>query len=112
MALKAHKSTWLFDCGEDSQRQVHKQPMIRHGKLDRIFLTNRRANNVLGLPGGPSVLCPKTLRTRLSSSFMQVPKAPGLPVRSTSRLPNAKCLKASLAHLSCSKTGYHLNFRI
>ena len=53
MALKAHKSTWLFDCGEASQRQVHKQPMIRHGKLDRIFLTNRRANNVLGLPGAP-----------------------------------------------------------
>lgn len=51
MALKNYKSTWLFDCGEDSQRQVHKQPLIRHGKMDRVFITNRRANNILGLPG-------------------------------------------------------------
>jgi ribonuclease BN (tRNA processing enzyme) len=53
MALKVAKSTWLFDCGEDSQRQVHRQPLIRHGKVDRIFITNRRANNILGLPGIP-----------------------------------------------------------
>lgn len=53
LALKVSKSTWLFDCGEDSQRQVHRQPLIRHGKMDRIFITNRRANNILGLPGNP-----------------------------------------------------------
>lgn len=51
MAMKLSRSTWLFDCGEDTQRLVHKQPLIRHGKLDRIFITNRRSSNILGLPG-------------------------------------------------------------
>lgn len=55
MAMKLSRSTWLFDCGEDTQRQVHKQPLIRHGKLDRIFITNASASNILGLPGGPVV---------------------------------------------------------
>lgn len=41
----------MFDAGEDTQRQVHKQPLVRNGKVDRIFITNRRAGNVLGLPG-------------------------------------------------------------
>ena len=54
MALKVSKGTWLFDCGEDTQRQVHKQPLIRHGRVDRIFITNRRSMNTLGLPGATS----------------------------------------------------------
>ncbi len=58
VALKSYKSTWLFDCGEDSQRQVHKQPLIRHGKMDRVFITNRRASNILGLPGNPPFTLP------------------------------------------------------
>lgn len=51
MALKLTRSTWLFDAGEDTQRQVHKQPLIKHGRVDRIFITNRRSTNILGLPG-------------------------------------------------------------
>lgn len=51
LALKLPKTTWLFDCGEDTQRQVHKQPMIKNGKVDRMFITNKRSSNILGLPG-------------------------------------------------------------
>ena len=51
LAMKLAKGIWLFDCGEDTQRQIHKQPLIRNGRVDRIFLTNRRPENWTGLPG-------------------------------------------------------------
>lgn len=54
MAVKLARSIWLFDCGEDTQRQMHRQPLIRHGKVDRIFITNCRSSNILGLPGQQS----------------------------------------------------------
>ena len=41
----------LFDCGEDSQRQLLKQPQIVHGKINRIFVTDLGSTNIYGIPG-------------------------------------------------------------
>ncbi|KAK9829871.1 hypothetical protein WJX72_008356 [[Myrmecia] bisecta] len=51
VALRLGKSIWLLDCGEDTQRQLMRQPHIRHGKIDRIFITSLDGENILGLPG-------------------------------------------------------------
>lgn len=54
LALRKNKAIWLFECGEDTQRQLLRQPLVRPGKIDRIFLSRASADCVLGLPGaGP-----------------------------------------------------------
>ena len=41
----------LFDCGEDAQRQLIKQPQIVHGRVNRIFVTSNSSENIYGIPG-------------------------------------------------------------
>ena len=41
----------LFDCGEDAQRQLLKQPQIVHGRVNRIFVTSNSSENIYGIPG-------------------------------------------------------------
>ena len=56
LALRKNKAIWLFECGEDTQRQLLRQPLVRPGKIDRIFLSRASADCVLGLPGaGPGL---------------------------------------------------------
>jgi ribonuclease BN (tRNA processing enzyme) len=57
MVLRKAKSAWLFDAGEDAQRQLLRQALVRTGKLDRIFLTGSSASSVLGLPGMACLIC-------------------------------------------------------
>lgn len=47
----------LFDCGEDSQRQLAKQPQIVHGKINRIFVTDLSSTNIYGIPGKQHIYC-------------------------------------------------------
>jgi len=49
--LRKNKGIWLFECGEDTQRQLMSQPLVRPGKVERIFLSRASAECVLGLPG-------------------------------------------------------------
>lgn len=49
--LRTTFGAWLFNCGEDSQRHLYRQPFIRHRKIERIFITRRHADNLTGLPG-------------------------------------------------------------
>lgn len=51
VALRKGKSNWLFDCGEDTQRQLLKQALVRPGKIDRIFVTRASGDSAFGLPG-------------------------------------------------------------
>lgn len=51
VAIRAQKAVMLFDCGEDSQRQLLKQPQIVHGKINRIFVTDLGSTNIYGIPG-------------------------------------------------------------
>lgn len=51
MALRKGKSNWLFDCGEDTQRQLLKQALVRPGKIDRFFVTRASGDAAFGLPG-------------------------------------------------------------
>ena len=51
MALRLPKQTWLFEAGEDSQRQLVQQPILNQGRLCRIFITSCDAHNLFGLPG-------------------------------------------------------------
>lgn len=51
VALRKGKSNWLFDCGEDTQRQLLKQALVRPGKIDRIFVTRASGDCAFGLPG-------------------------------------------------------------
>ena len=57
LVLRTLRSAWLFDVGEDSQRQLHHQPIVRPGKIDRIFVS-RAGLESLGLPGDPSLVRP------------------------------------------------------
>ena len=52
MALRLPKQTWLFEAGEDSQRQLVQQPILNQGRVCRIFITSCDAHNLFGLPGG------------------------------------------------------------
>ena len=53
IAYRKGKGNFLFDCGEDTQRQLLRQALVRPGKIDRIFITRRSAETCFGLPGGP-----------------------------------------------------------
>ena len=52
IAYRKGKGNFLFDCGEDTQRQLLRQALVRPGKIDRIFITRRLAETCFGLPGG------------------------------------------------------------
>lgn len=56
VALRKGKSNWLFDCGEDTQRQLLKQALVRPGKIDRVFVTRASGDAAFGLPGMQTVL--------------------------------------------------------
>lgn len=47
------RSNWVFNAGEDAQRQILQAPLVRTSKIDRIFLTSSDAAVSLGLPGEP-----------------------------------------------------------
>ena len=51
IAYRKGKGNFLFDCGEDTQRQLLRQALVRPGKIDRIFITRRSAETCFGLPG-------------------------------------------------------------
>ncbi len=51
IALRKGKSNFLFDCGEDTQRQLLRQALVRPGKIDRVFITRALAETSFGLPG-------------------------------------------------------------
>lgn len=51
IALRKGKSNFLFDCGEDTQRQLLRQALVRPGKIDRVFITRASAETAFGLPG-------------------------------------------------------------
>ena len=53
LRLDAHgeqSTTWLFDCGEGTTRQVMSSP-ISHADADRIFITHLHGDHLWGLPG-------------------------------------------------------------
>ena len=62
IALRKGKSNFLFDCGEDTQRQLLRQALVRPGKIDRIFVTRASAETSFGLPGLPHIPSPVTGR--------------------------------------------------
>lgn len=57
LALRAANEVWLFDCGDDTQRQLHKvctgssATSIKHLKLTRLFCTSLAGSRLYGLPG-------------------------------------------------------------
>ncbi|GMH33297.1 hypothetical protein BSKO_01131 [Bryopsis sp. KO-2023] len=51
MAFRTQADTWLFDVGEDTQRQILKHPVLRPGKITRLFITGISAELILGIPG-------------------------------------------------------------
>ena len=57
IALRKGKSNFLFDCGEDTQRQLLRQALVRPGKVDRVFITRASAETSFGLPGALCGLC-------------------------------------------------------
>ena len=53
LRLGAHAkrgSTWLFDCGEGTYRQLLATP-VSHAAVDRIFVSHLHGDHLWGLPG-------------------------------------------------------------
>ena len=48
--LQYPKELWMFDCGENTQRQMMQAKVSFHKKL-KVFLTHLHGDHVLGLPG-------------------------------------------------------------
>ncbi|KAK9862524.1 hypothetical protein WJX84_006099 [Apatococcus fuscideae] len=69
-ALRTLRSIWLFDCGEDAQRGLLTHPYLRAGKIDRIFISKRSPQTMLGLPG---LLCTISAGRDMASVSSDVP---------------------------------------
>jgi ribonuclease Z len=50
VVVQCHKELWMFDCGENTQRQMMGAKVSFHKKL-KVFLTHLHWDHVLGLPG-------------------------------------------------------------
>ncbi len=50
VVVQCPKEQWMFDCGENTQRQMMQAKVSFHKKL-RVFLTHLHGDHVLGLPG-------------------------------------------------------------
>ncbi|KXZ50002.1 hypothetical protein GPECTOR_18g157 [Gonium pectorale] len=51
LAMARGKDIFIFDAGDDTQRQVGRLQHVRPSKIFRIFLTSLAPESVLGLPG-------------------------------------------------------------
>jgi ribonuclease Z len=50
VVVQCPKELWMFDCGENTQRQMMNAKVSFHKKL-KVFLTHLHGDHVLGLPG-------------------------------------------------------------
>ncbi|GAB4824088.1 hypothetical protein N2152v2_011134 [Parachlorella kessleri] len=50
-AFRTKRSVWLFDCGEDTQRHLLRNPAISWVRIDRMFISSMAPDALLGLPG-------------------------------------------------------------
>jgi len=50
VVIQCPKELWMFDCGENTQRQMMQGKVSFHKKL-KVFLTHLHGDHVLGLPG-------------------------------------------------------------
>ena len=50
VVVQCPKELWMFDCGENTQRQMMQSKVSFHKKL-KVFLTHLHGDHVLGLPG-------------------------------------------------------------
>jgi ribonuclease Z len=50
VVIQCPKEQWMFDCGENTQRQMMQAKVSFHKKL-KVFLTHLHGDHVLGLPG-------------------------------------------------------------
>jgi ribonuclease Z len=50
VVVQCPKELWMFDCGENTQRQMMQGKVSFHKKL-KVFLTHLHGDHVLGLPG-------------------------------------------------------------
>ena len=50
VVVECPRQLWMFDCGENTQRQMMQAKVSFHRKL-KVFLTHLHGDHVLGLPG-------------------------------------------------------------
>ncbi len=50
VVVQCPREQWIFDCGENTQRQMMQAKVSFHKKL-KVFLTHLHGDHVLGLPG-------------------------------------------------------------
>jgi ribonuclease Z len=50
VVIQCPREVWMFDCGENTQRQMMQSKVSFHKKL-KVFLTHLHGDHVLGLPG-------------------------------------------------------------
>lgn len=51
LALRTLQSTWLFECGEDTQRSLLGHPIVDWKRIERVFISSMAPEAVLGVPG-------------------------------------------------------------
>jgi hypothetical protein len=82
IAIRCHNDIWLFDCGDDTQRQLLKVATseafsVKYLRITRIFVTSLDSAHVHGIPG---MLCTLVCSICLTSMcmcciFRQLPHA-------------------------------------
>ena len=50
VVVQCPREQWMFDCGEDIQRQMMQAKVSFHKKM-KVFITHLHGDHVLGLPG-------------------------------------------------------------
>jgi len=101
MALLVGGKSWVFDCGEGTQKQIQLCKGIRAASITRIFITHLHGDHFYGLPGLLCAMC--SSNTSKGGPPVEIVGPPGL------RIALRIMMKTSAAGLTFQYTVHELH---